>query len=130
MKRDLAKAYRQFWMSPESIHLLGYAFQERYYFDVSLSMGSAASAYCCQRTPNAVTYIYAKQGYDNVNYLDDLGAAEEEEKGDAAFQYLGKILHDIGIKESKQKVCPPAYIVVFLGILFNTLSMTMEITKD
>ena len=39
-KMDLSKAYRQLWMSPESIHLLGYWFEELLYFDVTLSMGS------------------------------------------------------------------------------------------
>ena len=130
MKRDLAKAYRQLWMSPGSIHLLGYFFEDRYYYDVTLSMGSASSAYCCQHTSNAIIYIYKRFGYDNVNYLDDLGAAEEENKAEAAFSCLGWILQEIGITESKKKACGPAYIVIFLGILFNTITMTMQITEE
>ena len=130
MKRDLSKAYRQLFMSPNSIHLLGYRFENLLYFDVTLSMGSKSAAYCCQRTTNAITYVYNKHGYEDVNYLDDLGAAEEESKAEEAYDCLGWILDTIGIKESKKKACPPAFIAVFLGILFNTLTMTMEITKD
>ena len=55
--RDLTKAYRQLWMEPSSIHLLGFCFQNKLYFDVTLSMGSRSAAYCCQRTTNAITYI-------------------------------------------------------------------------
>ena len=130
MKGDLSKAYRQLWMSPESIHLLGYVFDDRYYYDVTLSMGSSASAYCCQRTSNAITYIYHKNGFENVNYLDDLGAAETDDRAEEAYDCLGYILDTIGIRESRSKACPPALIVIFLGILFNTLTMTMSITSE
>ena len=130
MKRDLAKAYRQMWMSPGSVHLLGYVFEKRLYYDVTLSMGSASSAFCCQRTSNAITHIFGKFGYENVNYLDYLGAAEEDEKSFEAYDCLGWILESIGIRESKEKACPPAFIVIFLGILFNTINMTLTITEE
>ena len=39
-------------------------------------------------------------------------------------------MNTIRIKESKKKAKPPAYIVVFLGILFNTLTMTLKITEE
>ena len=130
MKRDLSRAYRQLFMSPKSIHLLGYFFEERYYYDVTLSMGSKSAAYCCQRTTNAITYIFNKFGYDDINYLDDLGAAEEESKAEEAYDCLGWILDTIGIRESKKKACPPACIVIFLGILYNSLTMTMQITQE
>ena len=130
LKRDLSKAYRQLWGCPSTIHLLGYVFENRYYYDVTLSMGSASSAYCCQRTTNCIKYVFKQQGFDNVNYLDDLGAAEEEDKAEEAFDCLGWILSTIGIRESLSKACAPAYIIVFLGILFNTLTMTMQITEE
>ena len=129
-KRDLSRAYRQLFMSPESISYLGYCFEGKYYFDVVLSMGSSSAAYCCQRTTNAITYIFNQFGYEDVNYLDDLGGAEEESKAEEAYDCLGWILDTIGIKESVSKACPPAYIVVFLGILFNTIEMTLHITED
>ena len=75
--RDLQKAYRQLWMCPGSIHLLGFILDDRIYFDVTLSMGSKSAAYCCQRTTNALSQVYTNFGYEDVNYLDDLGAAEE-----------------------------------------------------
>ena len=129
-KRDLSKAYRQLFCCPGSIHLLGYMFENRFYFDVSLSMVSKSGAYCCQRTTNAIMHVFQQHNYDNVNYLDDLGAAETENKAEEAYDCLGWILDTIGIRETKSKACPPAYIAVFLDILFNTLSMTMQITEE
>ena len=55
--RDLSKAYRQLFMCPASIHLLGYWYDNELYFDITLSMGSRSAVYCCQRTTNAVTCV-------------------------------------------------------------------------
>ena len=93
-------------------------------------MGSRSAAYCCQCTTNAITYIYSCHGFDDVNYLDDLGAAEEDSKVEEAYDCLGWILDSIGIQESKDKASPPAYVIIFLGILINTLTMTLEITPE
>ena len=130
LKHDLSKAFRQLWMDPGSIHLLGYTFNGLMYFDVSLSMGSSSAVFCCQRTTNAITYIYSKFRYDDVNYLDDLGGAELEVKANDTFNCLGWILDTIGIKESRSKASAPACIMVFLGILFNTITMTLTITPE
>ena len=93
-------------------------------------MGSASAAYCCQRMTNAITYIYGQFGYEDINYLDDLGAAAMDNKAEEAFDCLGYILDTIGIHESEKKACTPMFIAVFLGILFNTLSMTMTIVLE
>ena len=117
-------------MCPADILWLGFTHLGKIYFDVTLSMGSAWAAFCCQRTTNAIPYVYQKQGYEDVNYLDDLGAAEEEAKAEEAFDCLGWILSTVGIKESVKKAKHPAVICVFLGILFNTLTMTLQITPE
>ena len=129
-KCDLSKAYCQLYMSPSSIHILGYWFEGECDFDVTLSKGSSSAAYCCQRTMNAITYVYQKKGFEDVNYLDDLGAAEVESRAEEAYDCLGWILDSIRIHESRHKACPPAYIMIFLGILFNTITMTMQITGE
>ena len=130
MKRDLSKAYRQLWMDPSSIEKLGFSFENQLFFDVCLSMGSKSAAYCCQRTTDSITHIFYNHGFYNVNYLDDLGAAEEEKRAQKAFECLGWILSSIGIRESVAKACAPAYIMIFLGILINTWTMTLTIPDE
>ena len=39
-------------------------------------------------------------------------------------------LKKCGIEESPDKACPPSEIIVFLGVLFNTLTMTVEVTQQ
>ena len=93
-------------------------------------MGSRSAAYCCRCTTNAITYIYHNHGFDDVNYLDDLGAAEVDSRAEEAYDCLGWILDTIGIDESKGKAMPPAFVIVFLGILINAITMMLEITEE
>ena len=129
-KRDLKRAYRQLWNDPLFVPLLGFSHKNMIFFDVCLSMGSKSSAYCCQRTTSAIAHIHKKQGFDNVNYLDDLGGAEVEQESEQSFMALGEIFKKIGIQESKEKATAPTYIMIFLGILINVLTMTLTITEE
>lgn len=65
-----------------------------------------------------------------LNYLDDLAGAESKENAVFAFNCLGAILQKCGFEESKEKATPPSEIMSFLGVLFNTVTMTMEITPE
>ena len=129
-RRDLRKAYHQFFMDPQSIHFLGYMVEGKMYFDVTLSMGSRSSAFCCQRTTNAIMYIFAKNHFHGLNYLDDLGGAETEDRVEMAFETLGDILKKIGIQESENKVVRPTTNEPFLGVWYDTINMIMHITPD
>ena len=117
-------------MSPNSIHLLGYVVDDLMYFDVTLSMGSKLAAYCCKCTTDVVIYIYHNKGFDGLNYLDDLGSAEVEELAEMAFNCLGQIMQKIGIEESVSKAQPPACLASFLGVLYDTVNVTLTITPD
>ena len=129
-KRDLWSAYKQMWICPGDVHLLGYRFENLFYFEVTLIMGSRSSCYCCQRTTDAISYIYSLSGFEDVNYLDDLGSAEVAELANEAFLELGSVLNNFGIRESEKKATPPDTKVSFLGVLFDTEHMTLFITDD
>ena len=128
--RDLRKAYRQLYMCPGSINLLGFIYDNRFFFDITLSMGSRSTAYCCQRTTNALSQVYRNFGYEDMNYLDNLGAAEEENTAEEAYDCLGYVMSMIGIEENVSKATPPSSTALFLGVLYNTLRMTMSIKPE
>ena len=71
-----------------------------------------------------------KFGIDVLNYLDDLALAETKKNAHFAFYTLQKVLEKCGIEKAKSKASPPSNIMSFLGILFNTITMTMEITPE
>ena len=129
-KVDLSQAYKQMFMDPGDIHLLGYRIGGYLYFDVTLSMGSRSVAYCCQATTNTITYITRNLGNKEVNYLDDFGGADTIEEVFLSFKRLKQVLEKAGLKEAEQKAVPPSEIVTFLGILFNTITLTLTITPE
>ena len=127
---DMKGAYKQFPVCLGDIHLLGFYFEGKYYFDITLPMGLVNSALICQMVSDAVIYIYQKEGYSGVNYLDDLGSAEVENIATQAYQVLAQIMESIGLVEADDKAVPPSQICSFLGILINTIHMRIEIVPE
>ena len=93
-------------------------------------MGLTSASYICQRVTNAIAYIMFKIGILVLNYLDDFASAETQDRAEFAYQTLGTILEKCGIEESKEKACPPSTIMTFVGVLFNTETLTIEITPE
>ena len=82
-----------------------------------------------QRNTDAIMYVYQKKGHKGVNYLDDLAAAKKAEMAQRGYEDLGNLLHELKVKESKNKACPPSTCMVFLGIEANTVDMTLRLPK-
>ncbi|XP_070571747.1 uncharacterized protein [Ptychodera flava] len=129
-KRDLSRAYRQIPVDPNDYRYLGYTWRGLLFLDLALPFGLRTAALACQRTTNAINYIYNQRGYECVNYIDDFGGAETQERADDAFLALGNLLSELGVNESVEKAVPPTTSLVFLGILINTLTMSLEVTPD
>ena len=126
-KTDLARGYRQLRVDPVDWPLLGLQHQGKIYLDVCPPFGLKSSAMCMQRTTEAISYIHAKKGYSSRPYLDDFGGAEASEgEANNALQTLQGVMRDLGIQEALHKVCQPAQSMIWLGILFNSIDMTMS----
>ena len=129
-KRDLKRAYRQLPVDPGDAHMLGYQWKGRVYVDRVLPMGLRSAAMACQRVTNAISYIFQERGFTAINYLDDFGIAETPDQAMNAFQALGNLLQDLGFKEALEKAVPPTTRMVFLGILFDTTLMQLQVSVD
>jgi len=129
-KKDLKKAYRQIPIDPKDIPLLGYRWRGSLYFDCALPMGLRSSAYICQRVTTAVSYIMGERGFSILNYLDDFAGAERPETAGKAYMTLEGILDQLGLRESPGKACSPSQVMSFLGVLFDTDKLTLEVTPD
>ena len=93
-------------------------------------MGLRTAGIACQRAANILVYICKQSGVEVLNYLDDLGGAEVEDRALWAFEFLGDLLKRLGFTESVTKACAPATRMVFLGIIFDTVKMVMEVTPE
>ena len=129
-KKDLRRAFRQFPICPSNYNLLGFVWKKHIFCDTVLAMGCRSSAFLCQRVTNAISFIMYRIGILVLNYLDDLASAEKKELAEFAYNTLGSVLDKCGIEEAKDKSCPPSQIMTFVGVLFNTETMTIEITPE
>ena len=129
-KIDLRKAFRQIKICPFHYNLVSYTWKKHIFCDTVLSMGAKSSAYCCQRVTNVISFIMFQIRVCILNYLDDLVSADTVEKASFSFNTLRAILNKCGIEEAKNKACPPSTVMIFIGILFNTVMMTIEVTPE
>ena len=84
----------------------------------------------CQRTTTAINHIYKNHSYSAVNYLDDFAGCEQKHLAAIAYDTLQYISDSLGIQKSTSKACPPSTHMIFIGILFNTVNMTMEFDPE
>ena len=129
-KRDLKRAYRQIPVDPADWGFLAYRFRAHIYFDMVLPNGLRSAVLCCQRTTSAVAYMFSRQGYHVVNYIDDFGGCDTPDRAWEAFTKLGDLLRNCGLAESVEKQEPPSTSMVFLGILVNTVTMSLEVSPS
>ena len=128
-KVDLQRAYRQVYLDPKQINFLGYVYKGKFMFDCTLSMGSKSSTRCCQMVTTAVVFIYTKHGFFAINYLDDLGSAETEEKAQEAYLHMKDLLIQFGLQEAHEKSVAPCTSMTFLGIEVNSVELSLKIPE-
>ena len=64
-------------------------------------------------------------------YMDDFAGCEASlHKALASFTSLGNLMSSLGLVESVDKACPPSTKMVFLGVLFDTVKMTMSVPAE
>ena len=129
-KIDLSRYFRQLPLDPADYSLIGYIIDGQIYFDKVLPMGMRSAPYIAQRVTNAIAYIHRQLEYFLLNYVDDFVGAEIKERIWDAYNALVKLLQDLRVETSKDKIVPPTTRLEFLGVTFDSMSMTMEISEQ
>ena len=130
-KTDLARGYRQLRVDPLDWPLLGFKHRGSYYMDVCPPFGLRTAAMCMQRTSQAITYIHGKRGFYSRPYLDDFrGAERTEQRAGEALGALQGVMRALGVREAEHKICPPTREMIWLGIMYNSVEMTMTIPEQ
>ena len=102
-KLQLSRAYRQLPINPRDYHFLGFTYDDVLFFDTVFSFGLRLVTMACQRTTNAITFLYLVLGYFCTNYIDDFGGCDTPERASSmpssssfmnlVFQLLQKKTH-------------------------------------
>ena len=132
-KSDLSRAYRQIYVDPGDIHLLGFQWKDKYYIDTVLPFGLRSASQICQRVTDAIAYMYkneSKGRFKIINYLDDFAGVASPAEADLAFSSLSALFEELGVKEAKEKSCAPSTSMVFIGVKFDTVDMSLEVTPE
>lgn len=128
----MKRAYRQIPVDPRDYNFLRYHWNDLLYFDLVLPYGLRSATLACQRTTSAIAQIfYSVYHHQCVNYIDDFGGVESShDDALAAFQELETLFNCLGLESSPEKDCPPLTRMVFLGLIYDTVTMTLEAPDD
>lgn len=126
-KLDLRRAYRQIPVDPADSHLLGFSVDGMFYFHLVMPFGLRSATLCCQRTNKAVVGILNNENISIDVYIDDFYGAEIPDFSTQTFCRVNELFQELGLSTSPEKECPPSTCMVCLGILFNTVTMTLSV---
>ena len=129
-KKDLIRAFRQFFLDPGDVRFQAFRWRGQVFLDCALVMGCRSSAMMCQRATSAVSFFMESEGAHVCAYLDDFAGCAVPGRARSDYLLLGALLRDLGLGEAKKKSCEPSTKMEFLGILFNSITMTLQVTPN
>ena len=127
-KVDLSRAYRQLRSDPLDWPLLGIGWQGESYVDISVPFGLRQGASACQRTTEAVVQIAGHEhGVEAEPYVDDTAGASVPHEADGHYGGLLRVMENLGLVAAPHKSVAPCTILLWIGVLFNSITMSMSI---
>ena len=130
-KTDLSRGYRQLRIDPIDWPYLSFQHKGAHFMDICPPFGLRSSAMAMQRVSQAIVYLHGRRGFLSRAYIDDFGGVEgSHARDDDALSELQGIMGTLGVQQAEHKICLPAQVMIWLGIRFDSLAMSMEIPRD
>ena len=137
-KVDLESAYRSVRIHPDDNNATGIKFKfpgkrsSTYVYDTRLPFRARKSPGIFNRITQAVKRMMISRGFKlMVVYLDDwLILGPDKERCTLALNELLKLLRELGFSISYNKVVPPTTSLVFLGILIDSMTVTISLPDE
>ena len=128
-RKDLKCTYQQIPMDHTDYIFLVYHWSDCLHFDLVLALGLCSATLACQRTTNAIAHVFQSVfNHDYINYIDHFGGIETPFED--AFCDLECLFNELGLESSPSKDCSPSTRMVFLGLTYDTVTMSIEIPLD
>lgn len=136
-KIDIKSAYRHVGIHPDNYHVTGLQWhfagdpQPTFMYDTRLMFGASESVGCFHRlTQSVVRMVQRRVQCAVLCYLDDfLIISDSAEACKQSMDILLSILLELGFNINWDKLVTPTNCITFLGILLNSISMTMSIPE-
>ena len=133
-KSDIKSAFRLLPVSPLDFDLLGFTFNDNYYFDKCLPFGCAISCNLFEKFATALEWIVRDRTGDNnlLHYLDDFLFAGKNDSNDCLklLQSFREICSTLGVPLAEDKTVGPCTVLCFLGFEIDTIEMTIKIPSQ
>ena len=133
---DISNAYRSVAVLPSHRDFQGFTWDlgkgEEWYQDLRICFGLKSAPYIFTMVSNFVVKMGKNGGFPNcINYLDDFFITEQlESECMKAQNALGEVLRRLGFKVAVKKLILPSTSVKYLGIIIDTISMTLSVGED
>ena len=135
-KRDLSRWFLQLPVDPGDYDKLAFVWRGCFWLFCSYIWGCRHAGYNGQRVACAILFILVNIGkkltgtkFNALVYMDDFAGCEKGATAQLAFDSLGKLLTDLGVRESSSKASSPSTTMTFLGVEFDTDKMCMRINE-
>ena len=132
-KIDIAHAYRNVPVHPDDRSLLGMRWKDQLFIDTALPFGLRSAPKIFSAISDTLEWILRRQGMTCcLHYLDDfltMGVANSPEC-ERNLKLLIEGCARLGIPVAVHKVEGPTTVLIFLGIEFDTIHMTMRLPAE
>ena len=130
-KVDIKHAFRLCPVLPQQWHLLGFSWDNRFYFDMRLPFGSRSSPALFNDFADLLAWILVQNGLEGLLHYDDFLIST---RGRAScLQQLDTLLDFfrwLGIPVAIEKTVGPAQILIFLGIEIDVVARIIRLPAD
>ena len=133
VKVDLQNAYRNIPVHPQDQHLLAVTWEGRTYVDRALPFGLRSAPKIFSAVADMITWALHCAGVKcQIHYLDDFLfiCGPDTEEGNQTLEIALKVLQHLGVPVAAHKTEGPAVLVVFLGILIDTVAFELRLPLD
>ena len=129
-KIDVSRVFHHIKLDPHDYDLLGLKWDDAFYMDTCLPIGSRRGTQIFQHMSDAVHYVMRRNGFTVVNYVDDFVGIGILGVTQASYHFLLALLKRLGLDVSEKKVIHPGTKVVCFGVEIDTVNCTIAIPQD
>ena len=129
-KTDIASAFTLVPIHPDDYPLLGFQWENRYYYYTTLPQGAASSCFIFETIATALHWIlHNKFGVTKlVHYLDDfLFVSRTHQECSLNMLKFHQLCHELGIPINNDKTEGPTTSLTFLGIQLDSTTFTASL---
>ena len=126
-------AFHNMPMAEEDLRFLAFMWKGKYYINSSMAFGSASSCKIFEHIATILQWIVTdKTAWEWIShYLDDfpmLGKSKQALQKQID-DYMA-LMHVIGMPVAEHKTIGPTQFLMYLGLLLNLVTMTLQIPED